>query len=170
MLHCPTENRSTRPLSQQAKSIIPGFVPKGRRGGGQPEADRSRVTSLLGPIQRAADVSFSGAVSSAQYSHHGFGQRNQYDERQLVIGGNQDYTMPRYFFHVRDADGLSLDTEGAVLSSDEGAFIEAVQAAREMLAEKILKNEVVDGAEFEVVRSDGVLVAKIPLKSVVRFE
>lgn len=78
--------------------------------------------------------------------------------------------MPRYFFHVRDADGLSLDTEGAVLSSDEGAFIEAVQAAREMLAEKILKNEVVDGAEFGVVRSDGVLVAKIPLKSVVRFE
>ena len=78
--------------------------------------------------------------------------------------------MPRYFFHVRDADGLSLDTEGAVLSSDEGACIEAIQAAREMLAEKILKNEVVDGAEFEVVRSDGVLVAKIPLKSVVRFE
>ncbi|OAI82851.1 DUF6894 family protein [Agrobacterium pusense] len=78
--------------------------------------------------------------------------------------------MPRYFFHVRDADGLSLDTEGAVLSSDEGACVEAVQAAREMLAEKILKNEIVDGAEFEVVRSDGVLVAKIPLKSVVRFE
>ncbi|MEJ1177137.1 hypothetical protein WA845_23055 [Agrobacterium sp. CMT1] len=78
--------------------------------------------------------------------------------------------MPRYFFHVRDADGLSLDTEGAVLPSDEGACVEAVQAAREMLAEKILKNEVVDGAEFEVVRSDGVLVAKIPLKSVVRFE
>ncbi len=78
--------------------------------------------------------------------------------------------MPRYFFHVRDVDGLSLDTEGAELSSDEGACVEAVQAAREMLAEKILKNEVVDGAEFEVVRSDGVLVAKIPLKSVVRFE
>ncbi|MDP9734848.1 UNVERIFIED_ORG: hypothetical protein QE446_004991 [Rhizobium sp. SORGH_AS260] len=88
----------------------------------------------------------------------------------MVTGGKQDYTMPRYFFHVRDADGLSLDTEGAVLSSDEGARVEAVQAAREMLAEKILKNEVVDGAEFEVVRSDGVLVAKIPLKSVVRFE
>ncbi|WP_425624625.1 DUF6894 family protein [Agrobacterium radiobacter] len=78
--------------------------------------------------------------------------------------------MPRYFFHVRDAEGLSVDTEGAMLSDDERACIEAVQAAREMLAEKILKNEVVDGAEFEVVRGDGVLVAKIPLKSVVRFE
>lgn len=50
--------------------------------------------------------------------------------------------MPRYFFHVRDADGLSLDSEDAVLSGDEGACVEAVQAAREMLAEKILKNEV----------------------------
>ncbi len=77
--------------------------------------------------------------------------------------------MPRYFFHVRDAQGLSVDTEGAMLTSDERACCEAAQAAREMLAEKILKNEVVDGAEFEVVRGDGVLVAKIPLRSVVRF-
>ena len=78
--------------------------------------------------------------------------------------------MPRYFFHVRDTEGLSVDTEGAMLSNDECARVEAAQAAREMLAEKILKNEVVDGAEFEVVRGDGVLVAKIPLKSVMRFE
>lgn len=78
--------------------------------------------------------------------------------------------MPRYFFHIRDAEGISVDTEGAMLSNDERACIEALQAAREMLAEKILRNEVVDGAEFEVFRSDGVLIAKIPLKSVVRFE
>lgn len=78
--------------------------------------------------------------------------------------------MQRYDFHVRDADGLSEDTEGTMLASDERAYIEAAQAASEMLAEKILKDEIVDGAEFEVVRGDGVLVAKIPLKSVVRFE
>ncbi|MBN9267531.1 MAG: hypothetical protein J0I75_23780 [Hyphomicrobium sp.] len=78
--------------------------------------------------------------------------------------------MQRYYFHVRDADGLSEDTEGTMLASDERAYSEAAQAAREMLAEKILKDEIVDGAEFEVVRGDGVLVAKIPLKSVVRFE
>ncbi|MBW9076248.1 DUF6894 family protein [Agrobacterium deltaense] len=78
--------------------------------------------------------------------------------------------MQRYYFHVRDADGLSEDTEGTMLASDERAYIEAAQAAREMLAEKILKDEIVDGAEFEVVRGDGVLVAKIPLKSVVRLE
>ncbi|CUX56316.1 MULTISPECIES: DUF6894 family protein [Agrobacterium] len=78
--------------------------------------------------------------------------------------------MPRYFFHVRDAQGLSVDMEGAVLSTDEQARREAVQAAKEMLAEKILKDEILDGSAFEVVRSDGLLVAKIPLKSVIRFK
>ncbi len=63
--------------------------------------------------------------------------------------------MPRYFFHVRDAECFSADTEGAVLSNDERACIEATQAAREMLAEKILRDEIIDGAEFEVVRGDG---------------
>ncbi|MDO3445591.1 hypothetical protein [Agrobacterium sp. V1] len=78
--------------------------------------------------------------------------------------------MQRYFFHVREADGLSVDLIGTMLSDDQRALAEAAQAAREMLAEKLLKNEVVDGAEFEVVRGDGVLIAKIPLKSVMRFE
>lgn len=78
--------------------------------------------------------------------------------------------MPRYYFHVRDAEGLSVDFEGAVFLNDDGACSEANQAAREILAEKILKNEVLDGAEFEVVRGDGVLIARFPLKSVIRFE
>jgi hypothetical protein len=73
--------------------------------------------------------------------------------------------MPRYFFHVRDAEGLSVDMEGAILSTDEQARQEAVQAAREMLSEKILKDEVVDGSSFEVIRGDGHLIARIPLKS-----
>ncbi|MGV1777147.1 DUF6894 family protein [Agrobacterium fabrum] len=78
--------------------------------------------------------------------------------------------MPRYFFHVRDAEGLSVDMEGAILSTDEQARQEAVQAAREMLSEKILKDEVVDGSSFEVIRGDGHLIARIPLKSVIRFK
>ncbi len=78
--------------------------------------------------------------------------------------------MPRYFFHVRDADGLSLDLEGAVLTTDEQAKREAIQAAREVLAEKIVRDEIIDGSSFEVIRSDGALVAIIPLKSVIRFD
>lgn len=78
--------------------------------------------------------------------------------------------MPRYFFHLREAGEVSVDSEGAELLDDERARSEASVAAREMLAEKILRNEVVDGAVFEVMRSDGVLVAKIPLRSVMRLE
>ncbi|MDO3445501.1 hypothetical protein [Agrobacterium sp. V1] len=82
----------------------------------------------------------------------------------------QEFAMPRYFFHLRDAEGLSVDRVGAFLSTDEQARSEAVQAAKEMLAEKILKNEILDGSAFEVVRSDGLLIARIPLKSVLRFK
>lgn len=38
-----------------------------------------------------------------------------------------------------------------------------------MLAEKIIRDEVLDGTEFEVVRYDGSLIAKIPLRSVMRL-
>jgi len=78
--------------------------------------------------------------------------------------------MPRYFFHVRDRDGLSLDEEGVELASDDRARAEAMQAAREMLAEKILKGEIVDGARFEVIRIDGVVIATIPVRSALRLD
>jgi len=77
--------------------------------------------------------------------------------------------MPRYFFHVSDTDGTSFDEEGVVLASDDQARAEAMQAAREMLAEKILKGEIVDGAKFEVIRIDGVVIATIPVRSALRL-
>ena len=77
--------------------------------------------------------------------------------------------MPRYYFHVRDAEGLSVDFEGAEFACDDQACHEAGQAAKEMLAEKILRDELLDSAQFEVVRADGALVARIPLMSVMRF-
>ncbi|WP_371417907.1 hypothetical protein [Agrobacterium sp. DE0009] len=71
---------------------------------------------------------------------------------------------------MRKADGLSIDLIGAMLSDDLQTLAQAAQAAREMLAEKLLKNEVADGAEFEAVRGGGVSTAKMPLKSVMRLE
>ena len=71
---------------------------------------------------------------------------------------------------MRKADGLSIDLIGAMLSDDLQTLAQAAQAAREMLAEKLLKNEVADGTEFEAVRGGGVSMAKMPLKSVMRLE
>lgn len=78
--------------------------------------------------------------------------------------------MPRYFFHVREADTLSIDFEGAVLSGDDQAIREAVQAARETLAEKIIFGDIISHTSFEVVRADGHLIAIIPVSSVLRFQ
>jgi len=77
--------------------------------------------------------------------------------------------MPRYYFHVREADTLSIDLEGAILQGDARAVEEAVQAAREMLAEHILTGDIVDNSSFEIVRDDGQLIAVIPVSSVLKF-
>lgn len=78
--------------------------------------------------------------------------------------------MPRYYFHVREADILSVDLEGALLQGDERAIREAIQAAQEMLAEKIMAGEIIPDSSFEVVRADGHLIAVIPVSSVLRFQ
>lgn len=78
--------------------------------------------------------------------------------------------MPRYFFHVRSHEGFSEDHEGTEFKTDALARIEAVQSAREMMAEKILKGEIIDGEVFEIVREDGSLVEVLPFRSVVRLD
>ncbi len=78
--------------------------------------------------------------------------------------------MQRYYFHVREAGTLSVDLEGAVLIGDDQAISEAVQAAREMLAEKILTGDIIHDSCFEVTRADGRLIAIIPVSSVLKFQ
>lgn len=78
--------------------------------------------------------------------------------------------MPGYFFHVREADTLSVDIEGAVLVGEDQAIQEGVQAARETLAEEILLGDIIDHISFEVVRAGGHLIAVIPVSSVLRFQ
>ena len=44
--------------------------------------------------------------------------------------------MPRYYFHVREGQEISRDTEGRDLPNAEAARGEAVNAGREILGEK----------------------------------
>ena len=63
--------------------------------------------------------------------------------------------MPRYFFHVREGSTYHRDKEGQELPDAEAARQEAINAAREMLGEKLLHGgslsnltiEIADGAE-----------------------
>jgi hypothetical protein len=64
---------------------------------------------------------------------------------------------------------LIRDPEGAEFETLEMARDEAVQAAREILAERLIKGDVIDGEVFEISLEDGEIVATIPFKDTVRL-
>lgn len=76
--------------------------------------------------------------------------------------------MARYYFHVRKHDVLEEDPEGAEFASLDEAYHEAVLAAREILAEKVLTNEVIDGQIFEITAEDGTVLRTVPFTSTLR--
>ncbi|MBC7314640.1 MAG: hypothetical protein H5U11_19270 [Rhizobium sp.] len=78
--------------------------------------------------------------------------------------------MPRYYFNIRKADALEQDPEGSEFPSLDQAYDEAVKAAREMLAEKLMADEVIDGQRFEITSADGEVLREVPFKSVLRLE
>jgi hypothetical protein len=58
--------------------------------------------------------------------------------------------MPLFYFHVRKDGLLEKDPEGIGLDSIKKAKEEAIQGAREILAEKLPAGEVVDGQSFVI--------------------
>ena len=74
--------------------------------------------------------------------------------------------MPRYFFHVRNDREFIEDQEGTVLPSVVHARQEAVLAAREILAERLLAGHPINGDVFEIAGEDGAIVDSVPFRSV----
>ena len=72
-------------------------------------------------------------------------------------------SMPRFFFNIRMDHETLLDEEGITLASPEHAVKEARLAAKEMLAEAVLKEEAVDGTGIDVLDEDGNLLASVLL-------
>lgn len=77
--------------------------------------------------------------------------------------------MKRFFLHIRDGTTLIEDLEGSVLPNVEAAREEAMQAAREIIASKILSGEVVDGQTFEITDETGAMCATLPFKDAMRL-
>lgn len=77
--------------------------------------------------------------------------------------------MPRFFFHIRDGATLIEDPDGSDLPDLAAAHEEAVQGARSILAEKLKAGEVIDGQRFEITSEDGVVLAILPFKNVIRL-
>ncbi|WP_245409256.1 hypothetical protein [Shinella sp. WSJ-2] len=78
-------------------------------------------------------------------------------------------TMPRFYFHIRDGDVHEIDPDGLEFASLEDAVVDARKAAREMLAEKLIANEHIDGQRFEIADETGNVVETVPFKSVLRL-
>ena len=70
--------------------------------------------------------------------------------------------MPRYYFHIRKGDVLAEDLEGTEVSDSESVAEEAVEAARDVLAEGDLQG--LDRREwvFEIAAQSGDVVLKLP--------
>ena len=77
--------------------------------------------------------------------------------------------MQRYFFHLRQGDVFEEDPEGVLLDSDEAALDEAVGAAREMVAEAVLNNVLIDGRRVEIWVDGRGLITSVPFHSVIRL-
>lgn len=77
--------------------------------------------------------------------------------------------MPRFYFHIRDGDLLEIDPDGLEFATLEYAVLDARKAAREMLAEKLLANEHVNGQRFEITDETGTIVETVTFRSVLRL-
>lgn len=73
--------------------------------------------------------------------------------------------MTRFYFHIRDDDALIRDWEGREMDGLRDALREAEEAAREILAEKVRRNEVIDGQKFEIYDDLGTKLYTVPFKS-----
>lgn len=87
----------------------------------------------------------------------------------MVLRHRQEERVPRYYFHIRNHDGFDEDLEGTELPSFEAAREEAIAAAREILAERVLQGDLIDGDVFEITREDGVIIDRIPFRSTMNF-
>ena len=74
--------------------------------------------------------------------------------------------MPKFYFHIRHGDVVKQDPEGSELASIEEARQEAVLAARELLAERLLRGQPVNDDVFEIADEGGIVVDTVAFRSV----
>lgn len=77
--------------------------------------------------------------------------------------------MPKFYFNIRSGNTLEVDPDGLEFASIESAVSDARKAAKEILAEKLIEGEVMDGQRFEITAEDGTVLETVPFKSVLRL-
>jgi hypothetical protein len=72
--------------------------------------------------------------------------------------------MPRFYFHVRRGAILEVDNEGVEFPTLEEARQEAIRAAREIIADQLIKGDVEAEQSFEITSEAGVLLHQVPFR------
>lgn len=75
----------------------------------------------------------------------------------------------RYYLNVRIDGELIVDNEGIDLPDLSDVAEEAIQAARDIVADRVKHGQRVDDSVFEVVDLSGATVMTIPIRSVLRL-
>ncbi len=75
----------------------------------------------------------------------------------------------RYHFNIRSGDTVIRDREGAEYETLADARCEAVRSARELLAEMLLRGEVVNGRSIEICDRQGIVLDVVMLREQVRL-
>lgn len=73
--------------------------------------------------------------------------------------------MARYFLHIRDGNRRIADVEGQEYSLFEEARKEAVESARDLLAERLRSGKDVKDYAIELADETGSIVARIDLQN-----
>ncbi len=76
----------------------------------------------------------------------------------------------KFFFHLRDVDSYEEDHEGIEFPSVAQAVAEARRSAREMVAELVLHDDVVDGRSLDIAGDDGSVLATVAFKDAVLMQ
>lgn len=76
--------------------------------------------------------------------------------------GAQSSYVPLFFFHIRTSDGVIEDEDGVELPNIEVAREEALESAREIMAEKLRDDETIDHLEaYEIADETGETLVKV---------
>jgi len=77
--------------------------------------------------------------------------------------------MARYFFHIRNGGDFVEDREGTEMPGLEHARLEAMQSAREIVAELIKSDRTVGLRQIEIADVFGLVLAVVPYSSIIRL-
>ena len=76
--------------------------------------------------------------------------------------------MPKFHFNIRDDRGLMPDDEGMELGDLEAARNEALESARELLADAIRAHKDVDNMQIEIANEDGEVIQTLRVRDLLR--